>query len=126
MNTKMKRIKGYDGSGFYIKRLQDYILIVSNSVSNPLEYTYELGREIDKLSKKISSSKVQVFFDLTPFMKKSTIFSILYDKKRKTLDVNSHKNLNEEEIPLPIKRFLYSFYHPTRNLSKITTTELNK
>jgi len=106
MNNKLKMIKGYDGSGFYIKRLKNYILVISNSVSNPFEYIYELGKEIDKLSKKIDNSQVQIIFDLTPFMKKKTIFLMFYDKNKKNLDINSKKNLTEEEIPLPVKNFL--------------------
>lgn len=105
----MKLIKGYDGSGFYIKKLENYILVVSNPVSSPFEYFYELGKEIDRLSQKIPGSQVQVIFNLTPFLRKETVFSMIYNKEKKSLDINSKRTLTEKEIPAPVKKFLHLF-----------------
>ncbi len=112
---RTKKIKGYDGSGFYIKKLQNYIIIVSNSISNPFEYIYELGKEVDKLSKKISTRKVQILFDLTPFMERKVIFSIFYDKDKRNFDLHSKKDIDEEELPVSIKHFLQSLYDHTND-----------
>jgi len=103
----LKLVKGYDGSGFYIKKLKNCILVVSNSVSSPFEYLYELGREIDRLSQKIPNPQVWVIFDLTPFLKKETVFSMVYDREKKILDINSKKTLTRKEIPMSVKKFLH-------------------
>lgn len=118
MRNKMKMIKGYDGFGFYIKKVGDYILVISNQVSNPFEYIYQLGKEIDKLSKNTSNSQVKVIFDLTPFLRRKTIFSLNYDKNKKILDMNSKKDLSENEIPLPVKNFLASYLPQHKKLKK--------
>jgi len=93
--VKMIWVRGYDGSGFYAGIKDDKVFIKSNSVSSPFDYTYQLGCTIEKLSGKIPGDKVEVVFDLTPFLKKKTVFSLIYDKNSKIPDLNSYKGLSD-------------------------------
>ncbi len=88
----MKKIKLTNGTYFLIKEEESFIFVVASSFADPLNYIFELGKEIDSIVRNYPKNKVPVVINYTPFCKEKNLIKVVkinYLKNKKSFDFTS-------------------------------------
>ena len=111
----MKLIKIENETAYYIGKVNNVILAIVDQI-NPLEYPYEFGEALYKLSKDINKNKIPVYIDFTKWG--GNMFKLIYLKDKNNIDVYSGEELSLENIPSHIKSVINKFRKENLQLSR--------
>ena len=99
----MKTVKIGNETAYYIGKLKDNIWVVVDNI-NPLEYPYEFGEALYKLSQNIAKNNISVYIDFSKWKRYPKIIKLTYLKDIDNIDVYSGEEVDINEIPKEIKK----------------------
>ncbi len=94
---KTIKFKNTFNDGFFIKKINDEVSIISFGYSHLFNYPSILIKEVFELSKLIDKNQIDVYFDLTSVLGKESTnkyFVITYDKNKKDFIYPSKKTID--------------------------------
>lgn len=103
----MRTVKTKNGTIFYIGKIDNQIIVISDKYSHPFDDPFELGEQLKIESEKISSRKVDVIFNLTSYHNQNydkNLFKLTYDKNKQSIEMFSWENISEDTLPEKVKK----------------------